>query len=83
MLADAVMAFEEIDFSAMEKEEAAKYITGMEVNQDASQLIFVPSAHNGPYLGAFQFKNTQGINSSARLSKDTDIHDPGLNRSKN
>ena len=90
MLADAVMAFEEIDFSGMDNEEAAKYITGMEikqdfwhkVNQDASQMIFVPSAHNGPYLGAFQYKNAQGIIFGARLPKDTDVHAPDLSRNE-
>jgi len=48
MLSDAVMAFEEIDFSVMSRDEAAKYITGQEVspdfwektNQDAQHLIF-------------------------------------------
>ena len=90
MLADAVMAFEEIDFSQMEKEEVADYITGREVgqefwhktNQDASQLIFVPSAHNGPYLGGFKYKNAQGIIFGARLPKDTEVHAPDLSRNE-
>ena len=90
MLADAVKAFEEVDLNVMEKEEAAKYITGMEVrpafwekaNQDASHLIFVPSAHNGPYLGGFQYKNAQGIIFGARLPRDTEIHAPDLSRNE-
>jgi len=90
MLADAVMAFEEIDFSGMEKEEAAKYIIGREVNQeswhkmkkDPSHLIFVPSAHNGPYIGSFGYKNAQGIIFGARLPKDTEIHAPDLSRTE-
>ncbi len=90
MLADAVLAFEEIDFSQMEKKEAANYIIGREIdqeywektNQDASQLIFVPSAHNGPYLGGFKYKNAQGIIFGARLPKDTDIHAPDLSRNE-
>ena len=90
MLADAVMAFEEIDFSQMEKEEAANYIIGRDIGQefwektkqDASQLIFVPSAHNGPYLGGFRYKNAQGIIFGARLPKDTDVHAPDLSRNE-
>ena len=90
MLTDAVLAFEETDFSQMDKDEAAKYITGMEVssdfwektNQEASQLIFVPSAHNGPYLGYFHYKNAQGIIFGARLPKDTEIHAPDLSRNE-
>lgn len=90
MLADAVLAFEETDFNLMDKDEAAKYITGMEVspdfweksNQDASQLIFVPSAHNGPYLGSFHYKNAQGVIFGARLPKDTELHAPDLSRNE-
>jgi len=90
MLADAVMAFEEIDFSAMDKEAAANYITGREIgpefwektNQEASRLVFVPSAHNGPYLGGFKYKNAQGIIFGARLPKDTEVHAPDLSRNE-
>lgn len=90
MLEDAVLAFEEIDFSQMDKEEAATYITGREVgeefwertNQEANQLIFVPSAHNGPYLNEFHYKNAQGIIFGARLPKDTDMHAPDLSRNE-
>ena len=90
MLSDAVMAFEEIDFSTMSRDEAAKYITGQEVNpdfwertnQDANHLIFVPSAHNGPYLGQFQYKNAQGLIFGARLPKDTEVDAPDLSRNE-
>jgi len=90
MLSDAVMAFEEIDFSVMSRDEAAKYITGQEVspdfwektNQDAQHLIFVPSAHNGPYLGQFQYKNAQGLIFGARLPKDTEVDAPDLSRNE-
>jgi DNA-binding transcriptional ArsR family regulator len=90
MLEDAVMAFEKIDFSQMEKAEAANYITGKEIgdefwektNQNANQLIFVPSSHNGPYLGGFHYKNAQGIIFGARLPKDTEVHAPDLSRNE-
>jgi DNA-binding transcriptional ArsR family regulator len=90
MLEDAVIAFEEIDFSAMDRDETAKYIIGREVeqefwartNQDAHQLVFVPSAHNGPYLGQFQYKNAQGVIFGARLPKDTEVYAPDLSRNE-
>ena len=86
MLADAVKAFEEIDFSSMSREEAAKYITGKDFNkehwdlnsEEISQLIFVPSTHTGPYLGRFQYKNALGVIFGARLPKDTKVHAPDL-----
>ena len=90
MLADAVIAFEEVDFREMSREEAAKYITGTETSlefwekapADANRLVFVPSAHNGPYLGKFHYKNTLGIIFGARLPKDTEIHAPDLSRNE-
>jgi DNA-binding transcriptional ArsR family regulator len=90
MLADAVMAFEETDFSSMDRDQAAKYITGKDINpefwektnQDAQQLIYVPSAHNGPYLGQFHYKNAQGVIFGARLPKDTKVHAPDLSRNE-
>jgi DNA-binding transcriptional ArsR family regulator len=86
MLKDAVIAFEEIDFSNMDREEIVKYITGQELNQeylekcsdDMNQLIFVPSPHVGPYLGKFQYKNALGTVFGARLPKDAKIHAPDL-----
>jgi DNA-binding transcriptional ArsR family regulator len=86
MLTDAVMAFEEIDFSSMSREEAAKYITGKDFNEEhwnlnseeINQLVFVPSTHTGPYLGRFQYKNALGVVFGARLPKDTKIHAPDL-----
>jgi DNA-binding transcriptional ArsR family regulator len=90
MLEDAVLAFEEIDFSQMEKKEAADYITGRQIgedfwertNQQAVHWVFVPSAHNGPYPGEFHYKNAQGIIFGARLPKDTDMHAPDLSRNE-
>jgi DNA-binding transcriptional ArsR family regulator len=90
MLNDAVMAFEEIDFSDMSRAEAIKYITGRDITgecwkkepPDANRLVFVPSAHNGPYLGRFHYKNTLGIIFGARLPKDTEVHAPDLSRNE-
>ena len=90
MLADAVMAFEEVDFGGMSREEVIKYITGSDITPEcwkqdppgANRLVFVPSAHNGPYLGRFHYKNTLGIIFGARLPKDTEIHAPDLSRNE-
>ncbi|MCJ7734251.1 MAG: helix-turn-helix domain-containing protein [Anaerolineales bacterium] len=90
MLNDAVLAFEKIDFSGMSREEAAKYITGQDLSPDSwdlnsdeiNQLIFIPSAHNGPYLGRFQYKNALGVIFGARLPKDTEMHAPDLSRNE-
>ncbi|MCJ7717415.1 MAG: ArsR family transcriptional regulator [Anaerolineales bacterium] len=90
MLTDAVMAFEEIDYRRMSREETAKYITGKDFNEEKwdinseeiNQLIFVPSAHIGPYLGRFQYKNALGVVFGARLPENTKIHAPDLSRNE-
>ena len=90
MLADAVMAFNEVNFHEMTREEAVKYITGTDAPPcfwekapaDANRLLFVPSAHNGPYIGKFHYKNTLGIIFGARLPMDTEIHAPDLSRNE-
>jgi len=90
MLKDAVMAFEKIDFRSMSRDEAARYITGKDINpefwektnQDAQHLVYVPSAHNGPYLGQFHYKNAQGVIFGARLPQDTEVHAPDLSRNE-
>jgi DNA-binding transcriptional ArsR family regulator len=90
MLEDAVLAFEKIDFSSMSRDETYKYITGREVdqhfwnktNQKALHLVFVPSAHSGPYMGQFHYKNALGVIFGARLPKDAEVDAPDLSRNE-
>jgi DNA-binding transcriptional ArsR family regulator len=89
MLEDAVMAFEQVDFRNMSREEIAKYITGTDVDADYldevgenQQMIFVPSAHNGPYQGMFHYKNSRGLIFGARLPEDTKMDAPDLSRNE-
>ncbi len=89
MLEDAVMAFEQVDFRNMSRKEIAKYITGTDVDADYleevgenQQMIFVPSAHNGPYQGMFHYKNSRGLIFGARLPEDTQVHAPDLSRNE-
>jgi len=89
MLEDAVLAFEQVDFRNMSRGEIAKYIIGKDVDADYlaeigenQQMVFVPSAHNGPYLGMFHYKNSHGIIFGARLPEDTHVHAPDLSRNE-
>ncbi len=89
MLEDAVMAFGQVDFSNLNRQEIAKYIIGSEVKTDFleeiaknQQIFFVPSAHNGPYLGKFHYKNSHGVIFGARLPEDTEVHAPDLSRNE-
>jgi DNA-binding transcriptional ArsR family regulator len=90
MAADAVRAFDGVDISGMSRSEAAQYITGQELSEEhwhlesneIAQLVFVPNAHIGPYLGRFRYKNTLGVIFGARLPKESQLQAPDLNRNE-
>ena len=89
MLEDAVLAFSETDYSAMTKDEIVKYITGQEPKAEFwahagenDALVFVPSAHNGPYVGKFGYKNTYGVIFAARLPAESKVDAPDLSRNE-
>ena len=90
MLRDAVAAFRQIDFSQMERLEAVEFIIGQKPSQkrweqellEMAQLIFVPSAHAGPYLGLFPQGDAMRIVFGARLPEGADLHAPDLSRAE-
>ena len=90
MLLDSVRAFNAIDFSSMSKLEAARFITGQDLNEAkwqhvlsaSEQTIFVPNAHIGPYLGHFMSPEATGIFFGARLPKGTQMEAPDLSRNE-
>ena len=91
MLQDAVKAFQQIDFSKMSKFEAAQLITGRELEREkwerklehVERVIFVPSAHVGPYLGKlWAGGDTLWVFFGARLPEGTQFHAPDLSRAE-
>ncbi len=90
MLKDAVTAFRQIDFSNMSKLEAARSITDQELNEEkwgmllerVEQVVFIPSAHVGPYLGSFLADNTLRVLFGARLPEGIKMHAPDLSRAE-
>jgi len=90
MLLDAVAAFEQVDLLPMNRLEAAEFITGQTLGEsklrkhieEAEQVIFVPSAHVGPYLSTFQLDDTLGIMFGARLPEGTLYYAPDLSRAE-
>lgn len=58
MLEESVRAFQKVDFSSMSRIEAARFITGQELEdskweellEQAETVTFVPNAHIGPYI---------------------------------
>jgi DNA-binding transcriptional ArsR family regulator len=90
MLQDAVSAFRQIDFSQMERLEAVEFVTGQKPTEkswerrllEKEQLVFVPSAHVGPYLGMFPRGDAMRIVFGARLPEGADLHAPDLSRTE-
>jgi len=90
MLEKAVQAFRQADLSNMDRAEAARWIIGQDLPEDkisnwlkdAERVVFVPSAHVGPYLGHFHYGNTTGILFGARLPRETVFEVPELSRAE-
>jgi hypothetical protein len=90
MLRDSVNAFQQVDFGDMTQLEAAKLITGQELGDEkwakvfekAEQVIFVPTAHVGPYLGKILVEKTLWILFGARLPEGVQFHAPDLSRAE-
>lgn len=91
MLQASVDAFREIDFGGMTPLEAARTVVGQELpehwekllgKETVQQVIFVPSAHVGPYLGTFKSGHTVWLLFGARLPEGTAVTSPDLSRSE-
>jgi ArsR family transcriptional regulator len=90
MLKDAVRAFQQLDLRTMSDFQVACLITGQELTQEiwapmlerAQQIVFVPSAHIGPYLGQFQGQDTLRILFGARLPEGATFSAPDLSRAE-
>jgi DNA-binding transcriptional ArsR family regulator len=90
MLQKAVRAFEAIDLAAMEREAAVEYVVGRPLKKDhwcdvfneTEQLIFVPSAHVGPYTKVFQSDDRTWVLFGARQPQDAGEVVPELSRAE-
>jgi DNA-binding transcriptional ArsR family regulator len=90
MLGDSVRAFEQVDFQNMSRLEAAHFVTGQGSDEEhwdkvfgfTERVIFIPSAHVGPYLGKLWAGNTAIVIFGARLPEGTQIEAPDLSRAE-
>lgn len=88
MLQTVVNAFDGVDFRDMDRQKAARWITGQDVYrekwshriEEAKQIIYVPSAHAGPYFGRYQFQDTLWVLYKARLPKNAEAVETELSR---
>ncbi|MDX1413518.1 MAG: metalloregulator ArsR/SmtB family transcription factor [Candidatus Promineifilaceae bacterium] len=88
MLQASVEAFQAIDLNGMQRIEAAEFVTGHSLSgkswakwlEKAERVVFMPSAHVGPYFGQFKQGETLGLVFGARLPEGTNITAPDLSR---
>ncbi|MBN1178308.1 MAG: winged helix-turn-helix transcriptional regulator [Anaerolineae bacterium] len=91
MLSESVAAFQQIDFAAIERLDAARLVTGQELKDvhweemlaQATRVTFVPSAHIGPYIGkVWGDDESLWLLFGARLPEGTHVHAPDLSRNE-
>src|SRR6266487_1480205 len=90
MLEESAKAFNQIDFSNMTRVEIIEYVTGKEINEtkwggqllQAKELIFIPSAHFGPYIRSTKVQDNFYIYFGAHLPEGSDIRVPELDRAE-
>jgi DNA-binding transcriptional ArsR family regulator len=90
VLQKAVRAFEAVDLSAMERQAVVEYVVGRPIKKDhwcdvfeeAERLIFVPSAHVGPYTKVISSDGRTWILFGARQPEDAGEAVPELSRAE-
>ncbi|MFL7793518.1 MAG: ArsR/SmtB family transcription factor [Anaerolineae bacterium] len=89
MLQESVAAFQTRDFSGMSCAEVVRRVTGRELAEkcakwqgEASQIVFVPSAHLGPYVGWMGSGETIRLLFGARVPEGVTVRSPELSRSE-
>ena len=93
MLHACVDAFAQLDFRGMTPLEAARTVVGQELpehweemlgepDERLQEVIFVPSAHIGPYLGMFKPNGILWLLFGARAPEGTNTTSPDLSRSE-
>lgn len=91
MLQASVDAFSQLDLAGMTPLEAARTIVGQELHEhweevlgdeNLRNVIFIPSAHIGPYVSMFKPNGTVWLLFGARLPEGTAVVYPDLSRSE-
>jgi len=87
-LEECVAAFKQLDFSGMAPSEAIRSVTRRDLIQffpdleNATQLVFVPSAHIGPYNSYFEKGTRTYVVFGARTPEGVISKSPALDRSE-
>ncbi len=88
MLKESVRAFQQNDFTKMDRLEAARFVTGHDLTEEgwrpalenAEQLIFIPNAHIGPYISRLPDTKSLVVVFGARTPENATVRIPDLDR---
>jgi ArsR family transcriptional regulator len=95
MLEESAKAFNQIDFREMTPLQRIEFVTGKDISAEtkwetkwgddlktATNLIFVPNAHIGPYLRVDKIEDTFYVYFGAHLPEGSDVRVPELDRAE-
>ena len=89
MLQESVAAFQKLDYDNLTVYEAIRAVTGRDMtnkltlkSEAVDRLIFVPTAHIGPYIGQYSSGKTLYIMFGARLPRGVQAHSSDLGRAE-
>jgi DNA-binding transcriptional ArsR family regulator len=89
MLQESISAFRQLDLSGLTNPEAIHQVTGQELGEwcdklveGVERIVFIPSAHLGPYLGRNKSNGTLWLLFGARLPEGVQGISPDLSRAE-
>src|SRR6266498_4149316 len=90
MLEESAKAFNQVDLSGKTRLEIIEYVTGKQILEskwgnellNAKELIFIPSAHFGPYMRATKIGDNFYIYFGAHLPEGSEVRVPELDRAE-
>jgi DNA-binding transcriptional ArsR family regulator len=89
MLRASADAFQQLDLNELSKLEAAQVVLGRDLDEhwervleQTERLIFVPSAHVGPYVGKFRSGDRLWVLFGARIPEGVQVDVPDLSRAE-
>ncbi|HSO26878.1 MAG TPA: winged helix-turn-helix domain-containing protein [Anaerolineales bacterium] len=90
MLRASVEAFQRVNLKGLSRKEAAELITGQPLDEErydqwfdeVPQLVFVPSAHVGPYIGTLGTHERLAVFFGARMPAGSLVDAPDLSRAE-
>jgi len=95
MLEESAKAFNQIDYSHMTRTEIVQFVTGKDISSESKweskwgeeflktgELIFIPSAHYGPYMRIDKIRDTFYVYFGAHLPEGSEVRVPELDRAE-